>query len=122
MLIAFGLTILGVGFWNNTAALVVLAIPPILTNAYFGIDGIDRDVVVVDRARGQGRVQAREDTRVLRQDELVRLARARRDEQADAGRISAFLPVRGRVAHRRGRRAERARDAAEREYQSHAGA
>ncbi|HJX47065.1 MAG TPA: hypothetical protein VJ375_04405, partial [Gaiellaceae bacterium] len=37
VLIAFGLTILGIGFWNNTAALVVLAAPPILTNAYFGI-------------------------------------------------------------------------------------
>jgi osmoprotectant transport system permease protein len=52
VLIAFGLTILGVGFWNNTAALVVLAIPPILTNAYFGIDGVDRDVV--EAARGMG--------------------------------------------------------------------
>jgi osmoprotectant transport system permease protein len=52
VLIAFGLTILGVGFWNNTAALVILAIPPILTNAYFGIDGVDRDVV--EAARGMG--------------------------------------------------------------------
>jgi osmoprotectant transport system permease protein len=52
VLIAFGLTILGVGFWNNAAALVVLAIPPILTNAYFGIDSIDRDIV--EAARGMG--------------------------------------------------------------------
>jgi len=52
VLIAFGLTILGVGFWNNTAALVVLAIPPILTNAYFAIDSCDRDVV--EAARGMG--------------------------------------------------------------------
>jgi osmoprotectant transport system permease protein len=52
VLIAFGLTIFGVGFWNNTAALVVLAIPPILTNAYFAIDGVDRDVV--EAARGMG--------------------------------------------------------------------
>ena len=52
VLIAFGLTILGVGFWNNTAALVVLAIPPILTNAYFGIEGVDRDAV--EAARGMG--------------------------------------------------------------------
>ena len=52
VLIGFGLTIFGVGFWNNTAALVVLAIPPILTNAYFAIDGIDRDVV--EAARGMG--------------------------------------------------------------------
>jgi osmoprotectant transport system permease protein len=52
VLIAFGLTILGVGFWNNTAALVVLAIPPILTNAYFAIDTCDRDAV--EAARGMG--------------------------------------------------------------------
>ena len=52
VLIAVGLTILGIGFWNNTAALVVLAVPPILTNAYFAIDGVDRDVV--EAARGMG--------------------------------------------------------------------
>jgi osmoprotectant transport system permease protein len=52
VLIAFGLTFLGVGFWNNTAALVVLAIPPILTNAFFGVDGVDRDIV--EAARGMG--------------------------------------------------------------------
>jgi osmoprotectant transport system permease protein len=52
VLIAFGITIFGVGFWNNTAALVVLAIPPILTNAYFAIDGVDPDVV--EAARGMG--------------------------------------------------------------------
>jgi len=51
-LIAFGLTIFGFGFWNNTAALVVLGVPPILTNAYLAIDGVDRDVV--DAARGMG--------------------------------------------------------------------
>jgi osmoprotectant transport system permease protein len=52
VLIAFGLTILGIGFWNNTAALTVLAIPSILTNAYFAVDGVDRDVV--EAARGMG--------------------------------------------------------------------
>jgi osmoprotectant transport system permease protein len=52
VLIAFGITIFGVGFWNNTAALVVLAIPPILTNAYFAIEGVDPDVV--EAARGMG--------------------------------------------------------------------
>jgi len=52
VLIAFGLTIFGVGFWNNTAALVVLGVPPILTNAYFAIDQCDKDVV--DAARGMG--------------------------------------------------------------------
>jgi osmoprotectant transport system permease protein len=52
VLIAFGLTILGIGFWNNTAALTVLAIPPILTNTYFAVEGVDRDVV--EAARGMG--------------------------------------------------------------------
>ena len=52
VLIAFGLTVFGIGFWNNTVALVVLAIPPILTNAYFAVDAVDHDVV--DAARGMG--------------------------------------------------------------------
>jgi osmoprotectant transport system permease protein len=52
VLIAFGLTIFGIGFWNNAVALVVLAVPPILTNAFFGVDGVDRDVV--EAARGMG--------------------------------------------------------------------
>jgi osmoprotectant transport system permease protein len=52
VLIAFGLTILGFGFWNNAAALVVLAVPPILMNAYLAIDTVDRDVV--EAARGMG--------------------------------------------------------------------
>jgi osmoprotectant transport system permease protein len=52
VLIAFGILVLGVGFWNNTAALVVLGVPPILTNAYFAVDGIDRNVV--EAARGMG--------------------------------------------------------------------
>jgi osmoprotectant transport system permease protein len=62
VLIAFGLTVLGIGFWNNTVALVVLAIPPILTNAYFAIDGVDRDVV--DAARGMGMAELQVLTRV----------------------------------------------------------
>lgn len=52
VLIALGLSIFGIGFWNNTAALVVLAVPSILTNAYFGVDGVDRDIV--EAARGMG--------------------------------------------------------------------
>ena len=52
VLIALGLTLFGVGFWNVAAALVVLAIPPILTNAYFAMEAVDPDVV--DAARGMG--------------------------------------------------------------------
>jgi osmoprotectant transport system permease protein len=64
VLIAFGLTIFGVGFWNNTAALVVLAVPPILTNAYFAIDGVEPDVV--EAARGVGLTELQ----ILRRVEL----------------------------------------------------
>ena len=52
VLIAFGILVLGIGFWNNTAALVVLGVPPILTNAYFAVDEIDPNVV--EAARGMG--------------------------------------------------------------------
>jgi osmoprotectant transport system permease protein len=52
VLIAFGILVLGIGFWNNTAALVVLAVPPILTNSYFAVDGVDSNVV--EAARGMG--------------------------------------------------------------------
>jgi osmoprotectant transport system permease protein len=39
-------------FWNVTAALALLAIPPILTNAYVGVRQVSRDSV--DAARGMG--------------------------------------------------------------------
>ena len=52
VLIAFALLVSGHFFLNNTAALVVLGIPPILTNAYFGIEGVDRNIV--EAARGMG--------------------------------------------------------------------
>jgi len=47
---------LGVGFWNVTVALVVLGIPPILTNTYFAVEGVDRDVT--EAARGMGLTEA----------------------------------------------------------------
>lgn len=43
---------LGLGFWPTLIALVPLAIPPILTNAYVAVRAVDRDVV--DSARGMG--------------------------------------------------------------------
>jgi osmoprotectant transport system permease protein len=43
---------LSVGFWNITVALVVLAVPPLLTNSYFAVEGVDRDAV--EAARGMG--------------------------------------------------------------------
>jgi osmoprotectant transport system permease protein len=51
-LIAVFLTILGLGFRNNMVALAVLALGPILTNSYLGVEGVDRDSV--EAARGMG--------------------------------------------------------------------
>lgn len=61
-LIGLGIGILGVGFWNNTVALVVLAIPPILTNTYFAVEGVDQDAV--EAARGMGLTEAQILTRI----------------------------------------------------------
>ena len=51
-LIVFFIAFLGVGFVNVCVALVLLAIPPIITNAYVGIRGVDPETV--DAARGNG--------------------------------------------------------------------
>ena len=51
-LIAFFVAYLGTGFVNVTLALVLLAIPPILTNAYVGVTQVNADTV--DAARGMG--------------------------------------------------------------------
>ncbi len=61
-LIAFFVAYLGVGFANVTLALVLLAIPPILTNAYVGVRQVDRDAV--DAARGMGMTGAQTVRRV----------------------------------------------------------
>ncbi len=52
VLIAAFLTVLGIGFVNNMVALAVLATGPMLTNAFYGIDEVDRDAV--EAARGMG--------------------------------------------------------------------
>lgn len=51
-LLAFFVAYLGVGFVNVTFVLVLLAIPPILTNVYVGITQVDRETV--DASRGMG--------------------------------------------------------------------
>jgi osmoprotectant transport system permease protein len=51
-LISIGVALLGIGFLNVMVALVVLAVPPMLTNAYVAVDGVDRDAV--EAARGMG--------------------------------------------------------------------
>ncbi len=50
--LAIGVAFLGIGLDNVELALVVLAVPPVITNAYVAIDGVDRDIV--DAARGMG--------------------------------------------------------------------
>jgi osmoprotectant transport system permease protein len=51
-IIAFGIALLGLGFVPTMIALVILAAPVMLTNAYVAVDGVDRDAV--DAARGMG--------------------------------------------------------------------
>jgi osmoprotectant transport system permease protein len=50
--LAIGVAFLGLGLKNVLLALVILAVPPIVTNAHLGIDQVDRDLT--DAARGMG--------------------------------------------------------------------
>lgn len=59
-LIAIMITFIDVGLIPVTLALMVLGVPPILTNAYVGIRQVDRDAV--DAARGMG----------MREHEIIR--------------------------------------------------
>jgi osmoprotectant transport system permease protein len=62
--LAIGVAFLGIGLRNVELALIVLAVPPMITNAYVAVDGVDREVV--DAARGMGLT----DWLILRQVEL----------------------------------------------------
>lgn len=55
--IAIGLAFLGIGFANVTLALVVLAVPPILTNAYVAVDEVEQEAVEAARGMGMTRSQ-----------------------------------------------------------------
>jgi len=50
--ISIGLGLLGVGFTNVMVALVILAGPVMLTNAYVAVDQVDQDAVRAARAMG----------------------------------------------------------------------
>ncbi|HET9073590.1 MAG TPA: ABC transporter permease [Solirubrobacteraceae bacterium] len=50
--LAIGAAFLGLGLNVVLFALIVLAVPPIITNAYVAVDEVDRDLV--DAARGMG--------------------------------------------------------------------
>lgn len=64
VVIAFGITFLGVDFTTQLIALVVLGVPPILTNAYVAVDEVEPDAV--EAARGMGMTPSQ----VLRRVEL----------------------------------------------------
>jgi osmoprotectant transport system permease protein len=61
-LLAFFIAYLGVGFLNVTVVLVLLAIPPILTNVYVGVRQVSAEAV--DAARGMGFTERQIITRV----------------------------------------------------------
>ena len=50
--ISIGLGLLGVGFLNVMVALVILAAPVMLTNAYVAVDQVDADAVLAAEAMG----------------------------------------------------------------------
>jgi osmoprotectant transport system permease protein len=62
--LAIGGAFLGLGLNDVLLALIVLAVPPIVTNAYVAIDGVDRNLV--DAARGMGMTESQ----ILTQVEL----------------------------------------------------
>lgn len=51
-ILAIGVAFLGIGLKDVLLALVILAVPPILTNAYVGVEQVDPELV--DAARGMG--------------------------------------------------------------------
>src|SRR6202453_4180688 len=52
VVLAIGDAFLGLGLTVVELMLVILAVPPIVTNAYLGVDGVERDLV--DAAKGMG--------------------------------------------------------------------
>lgn len=56
-MISIGIGILGIGFANVLVALVVLAAPVMLTNAYVAVEQVDRNAVEAARAAGMRPMQ-----------------------------------------------------------------
>lgn len=57
VLVGFAIALLSLSFfWETALALIVLAVPPILTNAYFAVAGVEPDAV--EAARGMGLTEA----------------------------------------------------------------
>jgi len=61
-LIAISLAFFGLSLLNVEVALIAIAVPPILTNAYTAVDGVDPDAV--EAARGMGMTERQVLTRV----------------------------------------------------------
>ena len=63
----------GLGFWPTFLALIPLAIPPVLTNAFVAVRGVDRDVTEAaaghERAQSRGRDDVHRGRPRTRQDE-----------------------------------------------------
>ncbi len=55
--ISIGIGILGIGFLNVMVALIILAGPVMLTNAYVAVEQVDRDAVEAARAMGMSSLQ-----------------------------------------------------------------
>jgi osmoprotectant transport system permease protein len=55
--IAIGLSILGLGFTNVMVALVILAVPVMLTNAYVAVDGLEPELTEAARGMGMSGIQ-----------------------------------------------------------------
>ncbi|MGH3625922.1 MAG: ABC transporter permease [Sciscionella sp.] len=51
-LIAIFIGLIGLGFVNVVLALIIMAIPPILTNAYLAVEGVQPDLVRAGRGMG----------------------------------------------------------------------
>jgi osmoprotectant transport system permease protein len=56
-MISLGIGILGIGFLNTLVALVILAAPVMLTNAYVAVSEVDPDAVQAARAMGMRTLQ-----------------------------------------------------------------
>ena len=100
-LIAFFIAYIGVGFTNLTLALVLLAIPPILTNTYVGVRQVDRDDGRRRPRHGHDRradrpprrAAALASTDLRRHPHLGRQRRRHRDDRSARGRVTLGDPI-----------------------------
>ena len=110
-----GISVLGIGFVNTTFALVILAIPPILTNAYVAVDGVDADAVeaargmgmtrrqIIRRSSSRSRCRSSSPASARRPSSSSRLPRSRRSPAAAGSATSSSTsPLRPRRRRRRG--------------------